>query len=168
MSAIISEDGVYRYRLERQWDTLTGAGTVLWIMLNPSTADAEKNDPTIRRCIGYSKAWGYAGLYVGNLYALRSTDPKAIGKHADPVGPECDHHLAMMVEPSHVSLVVCAWGSGADPRRVDQVCDLLQSYLRLHCLGFTKDGSPRHPLYLPKDLQPKFYGSARASSAVKP
>lgn len=84
-SAVISECGSYRYRLERVWEA--EKDRVAFIMLNPSTADASKDDPTIRRCIGFAKAWGFGGLIVGNLFALRSTDPKALYGHKDPVGP---------------------------------------------------------------------------------
>lgn len=160
MSAIISADGLYRYRLEREWDTLDGAGTVLWVMLNPSTADADTDDATIRRCLGFSKAWEFAGLYVGNLYALRSTDPRAIGKHPDPIGPECDEHLKVMAMTSWVSLIVCAWGSGVDPYRADQVRTMLSQHRKLYCLGKTKDGNPKHPLYLPKTLKPVLWSKS--------
>ena len=153
-NAIISDCGTYRYRLDRDWATLTGAGTVLWIMLNPSTADATKDDPTIRRCINFTKAWGYAGLIVGNLFALRATDPRAIGKHGDSVGPENDRYLKEMAKLPYVGRIVAAWGAHAPSYRAAMVCDMLRPHSDIHCLGINMDGSPRHPLYLPSSTVP--------------
>lgn len=83
-TAIISEDEKYRYQLSRCWDETKPR--ILFIMLNPSTADANIDDPTIRRVISFAKSWGYGGVYVGNLFAFRSTDPKGLKQIADPVG----------------------------------------------------------------------------------
>lgn len=86
VGADISACGAYRYRLDRL-GALLGRGAVNFVMLNPSTADAEQDDPTIRRCLGYAFRWGFARLIVTNLYALRSTDPRALWEHPDPIGP---------------------------------------------------------------------------------
>ncbi len=107
--AVISDCGKYRYTLEREW--MTGQGTCLFVMLNPSTADASEDDPTIRRCIGFAQRWGYQRLTVGNLFAYRATDP--LGLREVPldvaIGPENDDHLCDL---SHgASLIVAAWGA---------------------------------------------------------
>jgi hypothetical protein len=149
-SAVVSDCGAYRYELTRRWDiTLPRVG---WIMLNPSTADAEVDDPTIRRCIGFAKAWGYGGIVVRNMYALRATDPKALRTHPDPIGRFNSSYLRRCAaEP----VTVCAWGANADP--VDEqgtVGGLIVNGVRLYHLGLTKNGSPRHPLYLKAGLRP--------------
>ena len=149
-SEIISDCGVYRYQLERRW----GDGkVVLWLMLNPSTADGIEDDPTIRRCVGFSVRWGYAGILVGNLFALRATDPSAIAKHPDPVGPFNALHLALMA--ARASAVVAAWGGHrkALPAYSRQVLDELSAFKSFKCLGRTQSGAPRHPLYLPATAQ---------------
>lgn len=154
-NAIISACGQYRYGLERYWgNTLT---RVLWIMLNPSTADGTSDDPTIRRCVGFTEAWGFSGLVVANLYAYRTPYPKALRtKYAaagDIVGPDNDHWIKFMAERS--SLVVCAWGQiGPDPHRPPAVRRMLG---QVSALGFTKSGQPRHPLMLPKNLTPQVW-----------
>lgn len=141
--ADLSACGTYRYSLWRQW----GDGpAVNFVMLNPSTADADKDDPTIRRCIGFAKGWGFERLVVTNLFALRSTDPRVLYRHESPIGP--DNDTALFTRAATVSLVVFAWG-GHGGARGARVADLLRSFSP-GCLGRTKDGSPRHPLYLPK------------------
>lgn len=148
MSAVFSPDRVYRYMLWRTW----GAGpTVTFIGLNPSTADETVDDPTIRRCIGYAKAWGYGGLIMANLFALRATDPRVMLAHPEPVGPANDDALRDCVARSE--LVVAAWGAdGAHRRRSSAVRAMLGG--QLHALGLTKNGEPKHPLYLRADLEP--------------
>jgi hypothetical protein len=153
MSATISECGTYRYTLERKWSS--GTRDVLWVMLNPSTADHEINDPTIRRCIGFSKAWGYDGLMVGNLYAYRATKPADLwdaGDNVDIRGSENDQHLCRMA--ARAALIVAAWGSGADHRRAVRTLHMLAGFGVVHQLRATKGGMPCHPLYLPGDLTP--------------
>lgn len=144
--AQISKDGVYRYELTRRWEP----GLLLrWVMLNPSTADALVDDPTIRRCCGFAKAWNFAGIVVHNLYALRSTDPKALRTHPDPVGPENNRYLSQS-PLSYSDGVICAWGASADPDRERHVVRMFaDTRTDLYCLGRTKAGNPRHPLYLP-------------------
>lgn len=154
MTAIISHCGTYRYRLERllQRDMLSPAsrGPIAFMMLNPSTADHTQDDPTIRRCTGFARSWGCDRYAVSNLYALRSPKPSALALHDDPVGPDNDAHLAELA--GDFRDIVCAWGAGAEQQRVQVVVSVLrQAGARLWCLGTTKDGSPRHPLYVRGD-----------------
>jgi len=151
MTAILSACGQYRYTLERGIPGGNGQA-VLFVMLNPSTADASKDDPTIRRCIGFARAWCYSRLLVGNLSAWRSTDPAEV--HQMPWGPQCDAHLDEMAGRS--DLIVCAWGSHATRMqwRAGDVCALLAEHSPIHHLGLTKGGQPRHPLYLHADTVP--------------
>lgn len=109
--AIISDCETYRYRLWRIWNE--NAAKIMWIMLNPSTANAEEDDPTIRRCIGFARNWGYGGIYVENLYAYRSTDPKELKTAADPEGPANRDHLISMMNDSEK--IICAWGNKQGP-----------------------------------------------------
>lgn len=148
MNAEISPCGLYRYTLEREADDVfCTRGRALFIMLNPSTADARVDDPTIRRCRAFAKSWDCAGLVVANLYALRTTNPAELWKAADPVGPENDMHLRILAAQHET--VVCAWGANARLDRVAVVREIFSGRLhRLMCLGTTKDGAPRHPLYL--------------------
>lgn len=138
-------EGEYRYRLWRRWRT--GGGTVLWVGLNPSTADATEDDQTIRRCRTLADLWGYGGIEMVNLYALRSRDPAALATHPDPIGPDCDRWIERLV--GGASITVACWGSHVEPvagRRRQLFLDVLP---RLHVLGFTADGSPRHPSRMP-------------------
>ena len=138
----------YRYSLTREWDQDRPAA--IWVMLNPSTAGAELSDPTIRRCIAFAKREGCGGIAVLNLFALRATEPKALYTHPDPIGPLNAGFLlrALVVDGGPV---VAAWGvHGAFQGRGATVADLLAS-VGLVCLGVTKDGHPRHPLYVPGD-----------------
>ncbi len=143
--AIISECTTYRYQLWRLWDKTKPL--VMFIMLNPSTADADKDDPTIRRCINYAKAWGYGGLYVGNLFAYRATVPKDLFKAKEPIGEDNHKHLKEMYDKC--DKVVGAWGNNqARPERI------FNNFDNLYYLALCKDGTPKHPLYLKKDLEP--------------
>lgn len=154
--AEISDCGQYRWWLARLWDHRP---LVCWIMLNPSTADASIDDPTIRRCIAFSKAWGYGGMLVVNLFAFRATDPRQLKLAADPIGEQCNIHLDSAVR--RCSLTIAAWGNhGAFQKRgrnVALMCEV--AGLQLHCLGLTNDGHPKHPLArgrhrVPDDAQP--------------
>ncbi len=143
MSAVISECGRYRYVLRRSLGSiLRWRYSVLFIMLNPSTADAEKDDPTIRRCMAFAKREGFTHLNVVNLYALRSPDPRHLALAEDPVGPENDAWIDKEVRGAR--LVVAAWG--AHPFAVDRAKDVARRVGQLWCLGKTKDGCPKHPL----------------------
>lgn len=153
-SAEISADGAYRYDLIRRW---TDGPLVRWIMLNPSTADATTDDPTIRRCMGFAHAWGYSGILVHNLFALRATDPRELRDHPDPVGPENDAHLRDSGYVKNGIATVCAWGAHGSLHGRDLVVrrilrerpGMVPTPWPALCLGRTKAGQPRHPLYLP-------------------
>ena len=156
MSAIISECGKYRYRLTRDFG-MVGVDTCCFIMLNPSTADAEQDDPTIRRCIGYAKALGCGELTVVNLFAWRSTDPRALYGMSKQmaIGPENDRHITEACTTS--GIVICAWGNhGSLFNRSDEVLKLIRSLqgARPTALKVSKTGQPSHPLYLKADAQP--------------
>lgn len=148
-SAVISECGRYRYRLSRVWNP--DKRPCVWVMLNPSTADASQDDPTIRKCVGFADRWGCGGITVVNLYALRSTDPDELDRHQDPVGPDNDSWISRSVRDA--SIVVCGWGQsfpigGQD--RITQVVQLIhQTGASPMCVGVTASGNPRHPLYVP-------------------
>lgn len=161
--AVISADGHYRYRLRRWWTE--APRFVRFIMLNPSIADATTDDPTIRRCVAFAQAWNYGGILVHNLYALRSTDPRVLGRHPDPWGPQNDLHLTGGADPQDaVDLTVCAWGANpmvelrrttVAATRACEVVDLLRLNGTVpHHIGLTKAGHPRHPLYVRGDTRP--------------
>lgn len=147
--ARISACGQYRYTLTRYW---ADGPMACWIMLNPSTADANLDDPTIRRCIGFSKREGCGSLVVVNLFALRSTDPTALKSHPFPMGPEWREHFDNALEHTD-GLVIAAWGAqpGTEVQTVTVRGILREAGREAFCLGKTKDGSPRHPLYVKGD-----------------
>lgn len=153
--ASLSPCGTYRYVLTRDWFPKT-RGHVLWIMLNPSKADALVDDPTIRRCIGFARSWGFDGITVCNLFALRSRDPELLRAHPDPVGPANDDVLETLLAAKGTGLAVAAWGvNGAWMRRDLDVIRLAKFAGRdLHALRITRAGHPAHPLYLPADTTP--------------
>lgn len=157
-SADVSECGRYRYALERWW--MFGTGTVLFVMLNPSTADAVDDDPTVRRCISFAQRWGHQRLIVCNLFAWRATDPRELRTAADPVGPMNDERMAECAGVA--SLILCAWGNhGAHAGRDKYVREALYTIRPLHHLGLTGKRQPRHPLYLRGDLKPLEWESVR-------
>lgn len=154
-NARLSIDGRYRYYLTRYWDRITDpVERVTWVMLNPSTADANVNDQTIKRCMFYSRTWGYKGIAVVNIFALRATEPKVLITDLDPVGPLNDEHVFHWVEMS--GLVMAAWGASwplAHRQRVIDVATKLVPH-DPHCLGVTASGQPRHPSRLGNELRP--------------
>ena len=152
--ATFSADRRYRYRLWRRWDR--SRPVVAFVMLNPSTADARNDDPTIRRCVGFARAWGYGGIEVVNLFAYRATDPRELRAANDAVGPENRRHIHRAIARAH--LVVLAWGAHGSGSG-------LLSLPRARCLGLTRAGRPRHPLYLRRDVRPVSVRSARRSAA---
>lgn len=150
--AIFDSTEKYRYRLWRTWDP--DKPTVVFCLLNPSTATAELEDPTIRRCLGYAKAWGGGKLIILNLFALRSTDPKKLYTDEDPIGPDNDYHIQEVSKET--DRIVCGWGThGKFNGRGRSVKESLN--LKAYCLGTTKGGYPKHPLYLKADLLPQIY-----------
>lgn len=146
--ANISLCGKYRYSLDRYWDS---RDKVLFVMLNPSTADGSEDDATIRRCIGFAKSWGYGGLYVVNLFAFRATKIKDLKAADDPVGPENEQYIKRAC--GLTSEVICAWGVHGGFKGQDRaVMNWLKEAGTVHprALKITKSGYPGHPLYLPK------------------
>lgn len=152
--AVMSEDGVYRYVLNRRWDR--ERPVLPWIMLNPSRADEKTDDPTITRCMTRALRAGYGGICVLNLFALRATDPAALLRYHDPAGPENDGWLKGLAgDTGHGTVpVVVAWGALAVPRLRDRAAGVLGTLggCRLQCLGVTRDGYPRHPCRLGYDV----------------
>lgn len=143
--ADISPCGTYRYSLSRRWSQ---KGKILtWCMLNPSTADSSVDDPTIRKCVGFSKRLGYSGIKVVNLFALRATNPKELKRHEDPVGP-----WNIDVLNNLKGDVVVAWGGSlpkiSETQRVKATVFFSGTCDELLCLGRTQSGEPRHPLML--------------------
>lgn len=142
-TAGLSEDGTFRYWLGRRW---ADGSVCVFCMLNPSKADHLVDDPTARRCVGFARSWGCGGLFIINLYALRATDPAALWKHSDPVGPENDRWLTDYAELADRQgwPLIAAWGANARTGRVAAVLDLPGMDQMQH-LGLTKAGAPRHP-----------------------
>lgn len=151
--ALFDSSGVYRYRLSRVW-ALDGRA-VVFVMLNASTADATRDDPTIRRCIGLARAWGYGRLEVVNLFAYRSPSPDALLAVDDPVGPDNDDYLRQAA--ADAALVVAAWGNVGALRGRDRAVLEMLARRPLHCLGVTLRGQPRHPLYVRGDTLPSVW-----------
>jgi hypothetical protein len=150
--AVISEDGAYRYVLDRRWDR--DLDVMPWIMLNPSVADHETDDATVIRCMTRAIRAGYGGICVLNLFALRATDPAQLLRHPDPAGPDNDRWLAGLAEATGhgITPVIAAWGAhGVLYDRDKRVLELLAG-CRLLCLGVTKSGQPRHPVRLGYDV----------------
>ncbi len=146
--ALFSKCRKYRYALWRIWSE--EEPHAMFIGLNPSTADELQDDPTVRRCISYARSWGYGGLWMANLFALRSTDPKKLSEADDPVGTENDKWILKLSKSAAV--VVAAWGNyGGYLGRSRDIVKLIRSlcYLKLN-----KTGEPAHPLYLKGTLRP--------------
>lgn len=138
--------------MRRRWS----AGAVVgFVLLNPSTADETLDDPTIRRCIGFAKALGYGGLTLGNLFALRSTDPRALRSDYDPEGPSNDQALLQIATDAQGN-IICGWGNhGAFMNRGREVLRRFRAWgATPTALALTKAGEPAHPLYLRGDLRP--------------
>lgn len=159
-SAIISACGKYRYMLERK-DITASDRIATFVMLNPSTADAHKDDATIRRCKGFARLWGCGRLVVVNLFAFRATKPGDMKAAADPVGPDNDKAIwrAASEAADTGGKIVCAWGAhGSFKDRDKAVLAILGRFLiEPVSLGENADGSPKHPLYLPSDAKPIGY-----------
>lgn len=148
--ALLSDCRTYRYALWRIWDGERHGRRVMFIGLNPSTADETTYDPTIRKCIGFAQRWGYGGFYMLNLFAFRATWPMDLVQADDPVGPDNDQAFATFRQ--RAELVVACWGGSIATRnrprlqwqsRIRQVLETING--PVHCLGRTQDGSPKHP-----------------------
>lgn len=150
--AIFSEDKKYRYLLSRQWQK--AKPQVCFIMLNPSTATENVDDPSVRKCGEYARKWGYGGISIMNIFGFRSTDPKELKKVIDPIGKENDDHL--LVNALFCDIVVCAWGMHSlYKNRGVGIKTLLEKHgVPLYYLELSKTGVPKHPLYLKGNLQP--------------
>jgi len=146
--AILSKDRKYRYVLSRIWDD--SKDKIVFIGLNPSTADEKEDDPTIRKCISYAKKWGYGGLYMLNLFAYRATKPKEMKKANNPIGDENDKYLDEYVNKS--DKVICAWGNNGSFQ--NRSYKILNKYNNLYYLKLNKSKEPSHPLFLSRDLKP--------------
>lgn len=160
--AIISECQQYRYKLWRIWDP--SKPSVLFIMLNPSTADEKEDDPTIRRCMRFAQAWGYGGIYVGNLYAFRTKKPAILRQMekdgVDIVGKQNDEYIKEMCRYS--KLVIFAWGASMQAhhfakKRMVNMRHFMGTGQLPHILGKSKHGFPSHPLMLKKNVKPTLF-----------
>lgn len=152
--AVISECGHYRYLLWRTlFDSVKPPIDCVFVMLNPSIADATKNDPTINICVDFCMRWGFSRLVVVNLFALIATDPKKLKADPEPIGPLNDDYINMAVWQS--DRVICAWGANCEmDDRHERVKEMLISVPGVYHLGLTKKGHPRHPLYLKRTTVP--------------
>lgn len=165
-TAQLSDCGRYRYTLTRRF---APGPTVVFIGLNPSTADATQDDPTIRRCLGFARRWGYGRLVMLNLYALRATDPRGLWGDVEPRGEMIngptgfDRNIYAVGEAIvDARRIVCAWGAdpGPDPDRPALIMDVLSlasAWAPTVALALTKHGQPRHPLYVRGDVEPVPY-----------
>jgi hypothetical protein len=147
--AVLDETGVYRYLLWRIWDK--SKPRVTFIMLNPSTADANIDDATIRRCVGFADTWGYGGMEVVNLFAYRATHPEVLKLCDDPIGPENDDYI--FISSARSMMIIAAWGTNGGFKNRDKA--VLELIRNVYCIDVSKEGHPKHPLYLKSDLKPK-------------
>lgn len=155
--ASISDCKRYRYQLWRSWNGELPVTGVLFVMLNPSTADGHIDDPTVRKCIGFAQRWGHSSVHVVNLFAFRATDPRELVRREslgdDIVGPENDYYIGELAHKA--DLIIVAWGNSLPRTRLARAVDVSNQLRRaqrnpkpIGCLGRTKDGHPRHPLML--------------------
>jgi len=149
--AQLDHDRRYRYALWRIWDN--SKPKVLFIGLNPSTADESATDRTLDKCIHFAAAWGYGGVYMANLFAYRATEPEDMKRASDPIGKDNDrwiNHCAHECE-----LIIAAWGNHG--LFMDRAVDIKRQFNHLYCLKINKSGQPAHPLYQPNTSQYKIY-----------
>jgi len=154
-SAEISSCERYRYNLIREWDP--NLKRVLFVMLNPSTADGESDDPTIRRCINFAKSWGYGSLEVVNLFAWRATEPKELkGNH---LRTGTDNVKYLKKAQKRADIVIHAWGDSCDNLGIEIPFSIYEQLatMKAFCLGKNKSGNPKHPLYVKADTEPLRY-----------
>lgn len=143
--AHFSPDRKYRYTLWRIWEPTFPR--LNWLMLNPSTADENVEDPTIAKCIRFAKLWKYGSVHITNIFSYRATDPEDMKKVDDPVGPNNDWYV--WSNANQADLVICAWGNhGVHMGRSEHVRAMLKD-VKTHCLKINQTGEPQHPLYLP-------------------
>lgn len=153
--AVFSPCNTYRYRLWRIWDDTRPP--LVMLMLNPSIANVEINDPTVERCQRRAVAGGFGGLQVVNIFALVSTDPARLYAHADPVGPDNDAAILDAIKDG--GMLIAAWGThGQHVGRALFVMEMLRKAgVTPYCLGTNADGSPKHPLYMKNSIEPQPY-----------
>ena len=152
--AVFSRCDLYRYAVWRCWNLeLPG---ILFVGLNPSTANATLDDPTLRRCIDYAHRWGYGSVYIANLFAFRTTSPARLRHAVDPVGYRNNMWIRRLIKQT--SKVLVAWGNGGSYR--DRSEEVLKMIPEPYCLKINRSGQPAHPLYLPKSLTPKHFNRA--------
>ena len=155
-SAVMSWCLQYRYELRRTWNHAKER-ILCFLMLNPSSADADIDDPTVRRCIGFGRSLGYDGIVVVNLFALRATKPTDLLRHPEPIGPSNDAFIDSAIAES--SFLIAAWGGFPSHKKItaDRTIGVLSRIHppRIHVLGETAAGEPQHPLYIPADRKPK-------------
>lgn len=156
--ACISECGRYRYTLHRQWEP--AGKLVVFCGLNPSTADAFEDDPTVRKEVAFAKAWSFGTYCKVNVYALRSTDPKGLWRVDDPVGPKNMDVVSYWA--GMADLFVAAWGNNIRRDHAAAVLDRVRRRygVSVHALKLTKQGNPQHPLYLRGDTKPFLWKAA--------
>lgn len=147
--AVFDRSGVYRYWLWREWEVTLPR--LSFVMLNPSTADADRNDPTIRRCIQFAHSWGYGAVDVVNLFAFRATQPQILRQVKAPIGRENNRHLQAVCD--RADAIVLAWGNWGTLYERDRAVLNLLGGQNLFCLGVTRSNQPRHPLYVRGDTQ---------------
>lgn len=159
-SAVLSECETYRMQLIRclerhEWTTSTQPGVVAWVLNNPSTADAEIDDPTVRKCWAFTRRWNYGQMMFVNTNPYRATDPARALVPPEAVLTANDSWLfyAMTQSP----LVVAAWGDRANPMLAQRAVRVLHTLGPLHAMRVTKAGNPQHPLYLPADTVPELW-----------
>ena len=151
-TATFSDCGRYRYLIEGRWNDIerrwNDGSICAFVGLNPSTATANSDDATIRKCLALARTWGFSGMTMTNLFAVRCRYPQVLSTHQDPVGPENDRFLLPVIEQAHT--VVAMWGNhglksyGQSTRRDQYILSLRDDW---QCIGITKQGAPRHPLY---------------------
>lgn len=160
-AARFSPDGCYRYILRRDVSPPgfrePRCGTLNIIGLNPSTADQTHDDPTVRRCVGFARSLCFETLTLTNVFAWRATNPRLLERVADPVGPDNDHHI--VEQALAANFVIVAWSGKAGGRGTTVAANLELLGIPLWCLGLTLDGSPRHPLYMPAETQPRRFST---------
>jgi len=155
-NAVFDKDKIYRYSLIRKWNN--NGIKIVWIMLNPSTADENIDDPTIRRCIGFSKIWGAGEMEIVNLFAYRSTSPKKLYTYTDPIGK--DNDLFILNSVKKANKIIIAWGThGSLDKRSEYIMfNLLKNYhKKIFFLKKLKDGEPGHPLYIKYTQELNYY-----------
>ena len=166
-SATFSPCEQYRYLLTWRWSE--EPLLVAW-MLNPSTATHEKLDPTIAGLVSRARAWGMGGVRVINLFAFRATDPKDMKAAADPVGPDNDAITADVLHSATIlgDTVICGWGAHGNHRGRDaDAIEIARGHgVALHCLDANRDGSPKHPLYIKRDMKPRVWLPGAVSAAA--